>query len=243
MTVEESKKTPHPSFWDSVSSYALVVGGMVHDLRNALDPISGYTGLWEMDISTMDIPEEDRREYLHNAAEVFRAIKQCAAIADSLLAISRPFYKDDSDLVLHTNIGQVLADTPRSHFREGTKLAVRFRVRGSIPVLALPRPIFDVIIRELVRNSLEAARRVGRDATLSLSLSYFHEDCLLKIVAKDTGPGFPKEPGDGTPSEQPGTGLFFLREIANRLGGWLAWKNDPRGGARIEVALVAGEGT
>ena len=56
----------------------------------------------------------------------------------------------------------------------------------------------------------------------------FEEDGAIRIVVRDSGPGFPAEP-------RPGLGTVLVDALVGQLGGTLERGNE--GGARVSVVL------
>ena len=223
-------------FWGNITNYALIVGGLVHDMSNTLLTMSGYLELAnEAHSGRISISEEGMKRALQYAEQ---AVQHASTLLKFLRNLSGQFYKTDSEDILFTNptktIDKLKTTNPwhRSDFR--------WVIRGAkkIPVISLPEPIFILIISELISNSFRSSKDSNHLVTLTITLSYFPEQSLLRINSKDTGIGYPDELIVKRSFIEDKTGLYILSEIADSLGGWLLIANDPKGGARTDIAIT-----
>jgi signal transduction histidine kinase len=116
----------------------------------------------------------------------------------------------------------------------------------STPVASLQVPGVSKLLRRLVRNLLENARRHGAGEVV-LTLAQSEGFALIQVC--DQGPGVPAElqerifepfyrlPGASEREGGVGLGLALVKSIAIRHGGNVQCRNQDGGGACFEVRL------
>ena len=203
-----------------------------HELRTPLTRI-------RMAVELFDGTEEaEKRAAL--AAAIVTDIGELDDLIEELLLASRlrarpgPGHLEDVDLL------ELVAE-------EGARVGAKIN-GDAVPVRASSR-----LLRRLLRNLFENARRYGRSdedrADIEASV-YRHPDGAIGIRIEDQGPGVPEalrerifEPFFRPPGiregQDPGVGLglSLVREIARHYGGDVRCEQRPEGGSRFEVSL------
>ncbi len=103
------------------------------------------------------------------------------------------------------------------------------------------------LLRRMVRNLLENARRYGGSDDITLTLRQDHAWVVMQVC--DSGPGVPADqqerifepfyrlPGSSEREGGVGLGLALVKSIVQRHGGQVRCSNRPEGGACFEVRL------
>jgi two-component system cell cycle sensor histidine kinase/response regulator CckA len=116
-----------------------------------------------------------------------------------------------------------------------------------LPICAVPRDPFIIIIENLVRNACEAMPEGG---TLTVSLTR-HDERHAALSITDTGSGIESdalehlfEPFYSTKgvlargtSSNAGMGLAVVHGFISEMGGFVTAGNQPTGGAKFEIVL------
>lgn len=233
LMVNKKNKAP---FCDNISNFALVTGGIAHDLNNTLVAIVGYSELLcELFIDKLN--DED----IESAKEARDAIKngsiKATNIVKYLKTLSNKYYRESDGNLISRDIREVLYKIKENKYWNQKLFKLRFVGSNKIPCIGFPEPIIALILDEIIMNSYKISLKHNKPVTLTIYFKYFTNESLLKIVGKDTGPGFDKKTLENTSSKENFSGLYIISQIANRLGGWMMIDNDKKGGARIELAI------
>lgn len=222
--------------WSSTSNYALIIGGIAHDLNNTLTAITGYAKL--IDFKLKGISFEGKEYIQKSLLPIINGAEQADKLTNYLLSISRGFYKKPVEETLFVNAKTALETIKKTRYWDSKKFKLRVRGAKTLTTLPIPIPIFTLIMNEIIANSYKAAQKIDRQVSLTISISYIPNGSMLKIVAKDTGAGFPEDIIANDSYLSKFSGLYIVSEIARRLKGWLLIQNDKKGGARLELALI-----
>lgn len=185
-------------------------------------------------------------------AEIARSIDELDQLIDEILLASRLDLRDAADPAAFGAQEDVdlLGLAAEECARTGADLAVEADV-GEVVVHGHAK-----LLRRVVRNLLENARRYGRaagqdGAQVRLSLQRLAQPARIALVVDDHGPGVPAElrerifepfyrlPGASERDGGVGLGLSLVRTIVERHGGTVRCEERPGGGARFVVALPA----
>jgi DNA-binding response OmpR family regulator len=226
----------------------LVVGGMMHDMRNDLATLAGSLGR---------LKRTERHRHVVSARQVRKAnmssatwaVERLRAIVDLLHTTVASYYDSSRPATMDvTSLGEVGAACRKRFRHSAPEATLRIRGFASIPRLALPRGLAQWAIEELVQNAVNACARHKRFCTVTLTASYDRSSKTLKVTATDTGPGFPDhilaqygDSGAGTRADTPshGHGLSLLSSLAGRLDGALLLRKELHG-ARIDLIITVG---
>ncbi len=185
-------------------------------------------------------------------AEMARSIEELDQLIDEILLASRLDARADDPAALGPReevdlIGLAAEECSRT----GAELQVD---DGSAPLLVQGHAR---LLRRLLRNLLENARRHGRDpatglpapVTLRLGRTRTERGPLIRLAVEDQGPGVPAShrerifepffrlPGASEREGGVGLGLSLVRTIAQRHAGTVRCEERQGGGARFVVEL------
>jgi two-component system, OmpR family, sensor kinase len=178
-------------------------------------------------------------------AEIARSIEELDQLIDEILLASRLDLRDAADPVAFGAQEDVdlLGLAAEECARTGAELDVAPDV-GELVVHGHAR-----LLRRVVRNLLENARRYGRGAEVRLTLERQGAVPRVVLAVEDRGPGVPRElraqifepfyrlPGASESEGGVGLGLSLVRTIVARHGGTVHCEERPGGGARFVVSL------
>jgi len=208
----------------------LLASGAAHELGTPLATLSVILGDWKR------MPEFGKNdELLEEINEMQTQLKRCKSIVSGILLSAGEARGESS---VKTTINTFLTDLV-NEFR-ATRPVVAFlfenRLEHDIPV------VFDSALKQMICNVLDNA--------LEASPQYLrfdvtrNADALILLVA-DAGPGFapgmieqlgkPYQSTKGRPGS--GLGLFFVVNVARKLGGTVTAHNREEGGAAVQLTL------
>ena len=205
-----------------VSAHRLLLANASHELRTPLARIAVAASLLgeNADARTRDSLKQD-------VAELDQLIEQIL-LASRLEAVPTLEHREPVDLL-------ALAAEEASHYD--------IEATGEPVILQGDR----VLLRRLVRNLVENARRYGGDGPIGVTVKREHDRAVLEVG--DRGPGVPEaerqrifEPfyrlAGGKESGR-GLGLALVLDIARRHGGDAVCLEAEGGGSRFRVDLPA----
>jgi signal transduction histidine kinase len=221
-----------------MTSQKSLLANASHELRSPLARI-------RMAMELMDSPKLDDAVRQRTRAEVLRNMGELDQLIDEILLASRLDAKEaDMGTIEPVDLVGLCAEECA---RVGANLDVpegqsNFEVQG-----------VSKLLRRLVRNLLENAKRYGATATRSdepdIELSLRTEDGHTVLRVSDRGPGVPPElrerifepfyrlPGASERVGGVGLGLSLVKSIAERHGGSIRCEDREGGGARFVVTL------
>ena len=221
-----------------MTSQKSLLANASHELRSPLARI-------RMAMELMDSPGLDNAVRQRTRTEVLRNMTELDQLIDEILLASRLDAKEaDMGTIESVELVGLCAEECA---RVGANLDVpegqsSFEVQG-----------VSKLLRRLVRNLLENAKRYGATATqgdesdIELSLRHEHGRTVLRV--SDRGPGVPSElrerifepfyrlPGASERVGGVGLGLSLVKSIAERHGGSIRCEDREGGGARFVVTL------
>jgi two-component system sensor histidine kinase RegB len=208
----------------------LLASGAAHELGTPLATLSVILGDWKR------MPEFKKNpELLEEIGEMQTQLKRCKAIVSGiLLSAGEARGESAKRTTIRTFLDELVEEWKAS--RPVRSVSYLNRIGADMPVA------FDSALKQMIDNVLDNALEaspdwVGVEATC--------EDHTLRLVVTDTGPGFapamlaqfgkPYQSSKGRPGG--GLGLFLVVNVARTLGGTVAARNRPQGGAEVTLTL------
>jgi two-component system sensor histidine kinase RegB len=208
----------------------LLASGAAHELGTPLATLSVILGDWKR------MPEFKKNpELLEEIAEMQTQLKRCKAIVSGiLLSAGEARGESAKRTTIRGFLDELVEEWKGSRPVRG--FIYHNRIGDDLPVA------FDSTLKQMIDNVLDNALEaspewVGVDASC--------ENDTLTLVVTDTGPGFapamlaqfgkPYQSSKGRPGG--GLGLFLVVNVARTLGGTVAARNRPEGGAEVTLTL------
>jgi signal transduction histidine kinase len=219
-----------------------------HELRTPLTALSLQARMLTQAVERVADPPDVREELRRRVSSVQRQIGRLAALANSVLDLTR-IRSARLRLDLEScDLREVIQDVT-ARFEEG------LRAEGRLLAVEAPRPLLGrwdrTRVEQLVSNLVgNAVKHGGRgDITVTAEAG----DGTAVVTISDTGPGIPQAEqarvfdafaqGTGAASGGLGLGLYIARSIAAAHGGRISLASAPGCGTsfRIELPLQTGE--
>jgi two-component system sensor histidine kinase RegB len=208
----------------------LLASGAAHELGTPLATLSVILGDWKR------MPEFKKNpELIEEIGEMQTQLKRCKSIVSGIL-LSAGSARGES--AVRTTIRRFLDGLVEEWkgSRPVVELSYLNRIGDDIPVA------FDSALKQMIDNVLDNALEASPDW---VGLEASVEQDTLTLVVTDTGPGFapamlaqfgkPYQSSKGRPGG--GLGLFLVVNVARTLGGSVAARNRPQGGAEVALTL------
>ncbi|GAA0278644.1 sensor histidine kinase [Cryptosporangium japonicum] len=205
-----------------------------HELRTPLTIVRGYADTLVHRWDQLD--DAGRR----GAAEVIGArSKQLAELVDRLLSGDRAGGTPPQPFDLHAALGVALASAPASE--DGHRL--RVRIPATLPTAAGEADTIPTIVTELLTNAYKYSPdggdveiTAGADAA---SVWFRVADRGIGVPAEQTESVFTRfwqvDRGDQRRFGGVGLGLYIIRQLLDRQGGWVSLHPREDGGSVVEV--------
>lgn len=215
---------------DHIVRMGLLASGAAHELGTPLATLSVILGDWRR------MPEFSRNPVLQEEiAEMQTQLQRCKTIVSGIL-LSAGEARGESSVktTIHTFLDDLVQE-----FRD-TRPVVAFeyenRIGQDLPV------VFDSALKQMICNVLDNALEAS---PLWLRLEAWQQDEALLLLVADAGPGFaaPMLAQLGKPYQSSkgktggGLGLFFVVNVARKLGGTVSARNPDLGGAEVLLNL------
>jgi two-component system sensor histidine kinase RegB len=208
----------------------LLASGAAHELGTPLATLSVILGDWR------HMPEFTRNpELLQEVTEMQTQLQRCKRIVSGILMSAGEVRGESS---ARTTVGAFLDDLVQEWQRTRPAVAFAFDNRFGADLPMVSDSALKQMICSLLDNALEASARWIR-------LDAARDRDALTLTVTDAGSGFP--PGVlaqfGKPYQSSkgrhgsGLGLFLVVNVARTLGGSVAARNRPEGGACVTVTL------
>jgi two-component system sensor histidine kinase RegB len=208
----------------------LLASGAAHELGTPLATLSVILGDWKR------MPEFKKNpELLEEIGEMQTQLKRCKAIVSGiLLSAGEARGESAKRTTIRTFLDELVEEWKGSRPVRG--VSYHNRIGADL------RVAFDSALKQMIDNVLDNALEaspewVGVDASC--------EQDTLRLVVTDSGPGFapamlaqfgkPYQSSKGRPGG--GLGLFLVVNVARTLGGTVAARNRPEGGAEVTLTL------
>lgn len=215
---------------DHIVRMGLLASGAAHELGTPLATLSVILGDWRR------MPEFSRNPVLQEEiAEMQTQLQRCKTIVSGIL-LSAGEARGESSVKTTINI---FLDDLVQEFRD-TRPVVAFeyenRIGQDLPV------VFDSALKQMICNVLDNALEASPQW---LRLEAWQQDDALMLLVADAGPGFavPMLAQLGKPYQSSkgktggGLGLFFVVNVARKLGGTVTARNPELGGAEVLLNL------
>ena len=208
----------------------LLASGAAHELGTPMATMSVILGDWKR------MPEFSRNaELLEEIGEMQVQLQRCKAIVSGiLLSAGEARGEASGKTTIITFLDDLVEEWHSS--RPVVSFAYDNRIRQDLPV------VFESTLKQMIFNVLDNALEASPQW---LSFEAMREAGTLKLAVTDAGPGFapamlahfgkPYQSSKGRPGG--GLGLFLVVNVARTLGGTVAARNRPEGGAIVELAL------
>lgn len=211
-----------------------IIGGFLHDIRNALSGASMCAHL----LAT------ESKNSLNKQLE--KSIQDCASIINALHETIQPLYSEQGshNLSLLTNFPD-LAQSIKTLFQKQDKKGV-LELNGikEMPDIKLPQTVMYLILCELINNAFRYTKKNDPHIVLTFSFDSLVEN--MTIQYEDDGQGFPlkirKFYKEGTrvlhtPDGKAHYGLYIICQIVRRLKGTIVFGKSRFKGAEINISL------
>ncbi|MBB5202174.1 two-component system sensor histidine kinase RegB [Glaciimonas immobilis] len=215
---------------DHIVRMGLLASGAAHELGTPLATLSVILGDWKR------MPEfSQNAELLEEISEMQTQLTRCKTIVSGILLSAGEARGESS---VKTTISTFLNDLVKD-FR-ATRPVVTFiyknHIEHDMPV------VFDSALKQMICNVLDNALEASPQW---VCLEATREADALTLLVTDTGPGFvpgmlshigkPYQSSKGRPGG--GLGLFFVVNVARKLGGTVDARNREGGGAAVQLTL------
>ena len=208
----------------------LLASGAAHELGTPLATLSVILGDWRR------MPEFSKNaELQEEIGEMQAQLQRCKSIVSGILLSAGEARGESSVKTTINTFLNDLADEWRSS-RPIVSFVYENRIGQDTPVA------FDTALKQMICNVLDNALEASPQW---LSLEATQKAGSLTLLVTDAGPGFPSamlthlgkpyQSSKGRPGG--GLGLFFVVNVARKLGGTVAAHNRDEGGAVVRLTL------
>ncbi len=208
----------------------LLASGAAHELGTPLSTLAVILGDWQHLPHFTSDPE-----LLQDVAEMQAQVLRCKAIVGGILQSAGEVRGEAP----HVTTARALVDGMAAEWQRSRAMpGLRFvnSIHGDMAIVA------DVGLRQMLFNILDNAQEASPG---EVALDARVEADQLVLAVQDGGPGFdpgmlerlgtPYRSSKGAPGR--GLGLFLSVNVARTLGGTIAARNRPEGGAAVTVRI------
>jgi two-component system sensor histidine kinase RegB len=208
----------------------LLASGAAHELGTPLATLAVILGDWKRMPAFTNDPE-----LLQEIGEMQAQVQRCKSIVSGiLLSAGEARGESPAETTVRTFLDQLVAEwratRPVAEFAYDNRFGHDLRI------------VSDSALKQMICNVLDNALEASPDW---LGLTITHEADTLVLAIMDSGPGFapqmlarlgkPYQSSKGKPGG--GLGLFLAVNVARTLGGSVAARNRPEGGAIVTLTL------
>ena len=208
----------------------LLASGAAHELGTPLSTLAVILGDWRH-----MAPFTSNPELLQEIAEMQAQVQRCKRIVSGiLLSAGEARGESSEETTVSTFLDELVDEWRRS--RPAVSLGYENRFGADL------RMVSDSAVKQMICNVLDNALEAS---PRWLQLEAAREADDLRLTVSDAGPGFapamlaefgkPYQSSKGRPGG--GLGLFLVVNVARTLGGSVAARNRPEGGAVVEITL------
>ena len=216
-------------------------GALAHELRQPLMAIRSYAQGSLRLIGSGGIETASLRDGLQ---AIVKAEKHAGAVIDR----TRALLKRNEPRPEELDINEVVRETLELASVElvARAVALSIQLAHAPPPVVGERVELQQVLMNVILNGCEAMSGLApRRRRLHISTAF--DEKRVQIVVRDAGTGIPEdrirlvfEPFVTTKPDGLGLGLAICRSIVRALGGDIAAKNNPEGGATFEISLPHG---
>ncbi len=212
----------------------VLAGGAVHDLKNLLSIILGYSEL--VHGTTYEVTEEEKNE----AVDIIKSTADTAfQVVKQILAFSRQNYDEIRECDVADLLNEILSILK-------VTIPQTITLEWNPPEERIYLAINPVKFKQVVMNlCLNAVQAMGERGALTILLKK-NETGEISITVSDTGPGIQPEyltkifePLFTTKEEENGSGLglFVVKQVVDEYGGKIHVQSNPGEGATFHISF------
>jgi ligand-binding sensor domain-containing protein/signal transduction histidine kinase len=218
----------------------VIAAGAVHDLRNLLSIIIGYS---KLAVELEELEEEMAEEEKSEALEIIKETATTAIqLVQQILSFARQRYNHAAAIDLTELVGDILeiikVNLP-------SKIGIHWEPPKDEIWLYMNPVQFKQVVMNLSINAIQAMEELNEKGELTIALDKDQSNRIILEVS-DTGPGIPREvldkifdplfttkdPGKGT-----GLGLFVVKQIVDECKAKIQVISHPGEGATFRITF------
>jgi PAS domain S-box-containing protein len=215
---------------EKLATLGQIAGSVSHELRNPLGVISN--AIYYLKLVQPDDADLKTRQYYDMIA---RETKNAEKIIGDLFEFTRSISANLMPVGVETLVHQTL-----EHFPNPEIIEVILDFPEDLPDVLVDTPQIKLALGNLITNAYQAMESGGR-----LVISAHHEQDMVSIAVKDSGPGIPPEnlkklfePLFTTKFTGIGLGLAISRKLAEANGGRIEVQSQPGQGSTFTLFLT-----
>jgi len=222
-----------------------LASALAHELNQPMTALLSYVRAAELMIAPPARADERLTGTLHKASAE-------ASRASAVLRRLREFYRGEGARIERTDALEVCARVAQGLQDRMQRSAVEFKMRhrDTLPLVMFDRTQLEIVVHNLLTNSLDAFDALPPHATavhrIEISAEVRGADVLVAV--EDSGPGIPAdlmerlfEPFVSSKISGMGLGLSLSRTFLRHQGGDLWSESSRLGGARLVIRLPTRE--
>ncbi len=216
-----------------------VVGGLLHEFRNALTQIVGTAEILRL--------EAPSAEVAHLAERIVETAERGAEELQDMLARLRRTAQASSEAQSFPSVEDIEETIAAARLQAPSSVRIVSSLPKEIPPLAITKGELDQALFNLLTNAIAAIDDAG-EVTVEGRIIERHGRPLLQLSVRDTGCGIPPEdlphifkPFWTTRASQGGTGLGLatVQAVVERAGGEVRVRSTPGHGTVFTIEIPA----